>query len=562
MINALGLLVTTVLCASLAASAGGPTPATLPSIDTAATAFQAKLRGDLGELVGRGATDELIPITIVMKDQVSKDLVRRMAAAESKANRRAAVTSQLKSVARRSTGDLLVMLKAEQETGAVGKRLKPLWIRNVVATDATPEVIVRISQRADVAYVNYDRPVGEELFPVEPASTHGQAASPLLPDISCGVELMRAPEVWDELDITGQGVVVGVVDTGCCVEHPDLVNQIWLNEDEIPDDGIDNDNNGYIDDMIGWNFRDDTGDPFDDAGHGTHVTGSIGGDGTQGTQPGMAPDVSLMILKYWNSLSGESLIWEAIQYGVDNEADVITGSFGWKHSWGPDRATWREVCENAIAAGVVMNFAAGNDGVLYSPIDNVRTPGDVPDCITVGGTDCYDDDYTSSSRGPVSWEFIPPYLDWPYPPGKMKPTISTPSVDISSTNYDCVGYSLGTGTSMGTPHAAGTIALMLEANPNLDHFDVKQILMDTAVDLGDPGMDNVFGAGRVDAYEAVNMAISVYCLEDITGDEIVDVMDLLEVLSQWGTAGTADITGDGIVDVLDLLEVLSAWGPC
>ena len=561
MLNTIGLLATAVLGAALTTSVGGPAPTAQPSQDTAATAFKEKLRGELREVVGRSAAEQLIPITIVMKDQVSRAQVQRLAAADFKADRRAAVASLLKRVARQSTRDVLEVLKARQSDGAVGPRLKSLWMRNVIATDATPQTIIELSERTDVAYINYDRPLGKELFPVEPI-LGGDGSVLAGKEIECGVEIMRAPEVWSEFGITGKGAVVGVIDTGCCWEHPDLINQVWNNPGEIPGDGIDNDANGYIDDIVGWNFRDDTNDPFDDWGHGTHVAGTVGGDGTQGTQTGMAPDVSLMILKYWNHLSGESVAWEAIQYGVDNDADVITGSFGWSHGWDPDRTTWREIGENAIAAGVVMNFAAGNESTWYDPIDNVRTPGDVPDIITVGGTDCDDDDYSSSSRGPVSWEDVPPWYDWAYPPGKMKPTIAAPSVDTISTDYDCISYSVKTGTSMGTPHVAGAIALILEANPSLDHMAVKNILMETAVDLGDPGIDRVFGAGRVDVYEAVVMALSTACPEDITGDGVVDVLDLLEVLGQWGGSGSADITGDGVVDVLDLLEVLGAWGPC
>jgi subtilisin family serine protease len=215
----------------------------------------------------------------------------------------------------------------------------------------------------------------------------------------------------------------------------------------------------------------------------------------------MAPDAQIMTCKFWNSFSGEQTVWDGMQYGVDNGADLLTASLGWPHSVNPDRVTWRNVCENSIAAGVVVIYAAGNEG-CFSPPDNVRTPGDVPDVLTIGATDCNDNIASFSSCGPITWEGINPFDDCPYPPGCIKPDVSAPGVNTTSHSF-CNGYSQLSGTSMATPHVAGAVALMLQANPNLDHFDVKNILESTAIDLGQSGKDNTYGSGRVDAYQAV-----------------------------------------------------------
>jgi len=186
----------------------------------------------------------------------------------------------------------------------------------------------------------------------------------------------------------------------------------------------------------------------------------------------------------------------------------------------------------------------------------------VPDVITVGATDQNDNIASFSSIGPITWQNVPPYNDWPYPPGKIKPSVSAPGVSTKSTSYDCVGYLHMDGTSMATPHVAGAAALMIQANPNLDHFGVKTALMESSIDLGAPGMDNTFGAGRVDAYEAV-LYVMDDCPADFDGDGDVDTEDLLTLLAAWGTAGPdGDVDGDGDVDTADLLALLAAWGDC
>src|SRR5262249_15534535 len=148
-----------------------------------------------------------------------------------------------------------------------------------------------------------------------------------------------------------------------------------------------------------------------------------------------------------------------------------------------------------------MVIAAGNEGFGNEP-DNVRTPGDVPRVITVGATDCSDALASFSSRGPVTWQNVPPYNDYAFPPGLIKPDVSAPGVDTISHNF-CNGYTTLSGTSMATPHTAGTVALMVSNDPSISHDDIKQILQDTAIDLGAPGKDNEYGSGRVDAFAAV-----------------------------------------------------------
>ncbi len=458
-----------------------------------------KLDGELGQLVLETPRDARLRVAIVLKDQADRQVIlgaRRPGV--SKEMQRLEVVDTLKGVAARSQGPILTYLEQEQRNGNVGDWIRSLWIHNVVGIEATPEVILAIADRDDVEYVHWDRPVGDEVL----LDDHvGRAGGPGIAELECGVDVMDADRVWNELNITGEGVVVCVVDTGLCITHPDIQNQVWVNTDEVPNNGQDDDGNGFIDDINGWNFESNNNNISDQNGHGSHVSGTVAGDGTQGTQSGVAPDAKIMMSKFWNSFSGEQSVWDGMQYAVDNDADVITASLGWPHSFSPDRVTWRTVCENSIAAGVVVIYASGNEG-CGNPPDNVRTPGDVPDVLTIGATDCNDNIAGFSSCGPITWQDVPEYNDCPFPPGCIKPDVSAPGVSTKSHNI-CSGYWELSGTSMATPHVAGAVALMLEANPNLDHFDVKRILEDTAIDLGVSGKDNTFGSGRVDAYAAV-----------------------------------------------------------
>lgn len=456
-----------------------------------------KIRGDLGDVLAEAAADELVPVTIVMESYVRSSELNDLAAGLDRQARREATVAHLKQVAADTQGDVLAYLASK---GA--SNVKAFWIHNMVGAEVTPAVAFELASRPDVSYVhrNVRLPLEEVLSSMAMPAGSGTP--------TCGLELIRAPETWSQRGITGTGVTVGVIDTGMCASHSDINNRVWRNDGEIAGNGVDDDGNGYVDDLRGWNFdanNKNTGDGF---GHGSHVAGTVAGDGTNGSACGVAPGARIMVLKINATVSsaGEQSVWEAQQYAVDNGADISTASLGWAHQWGPDRATWRAVIENSIASGMVVLYAAGNEGGSTNDPDNVRTPGDVPDVITVGSVNCNDQISSFSSRGPVTWENVPPYNDHPFPPGFIKPDVCAEGNNTRS-HSTCGGYVTYGGTSMATPHVAGAAALILQADPTLDHFAVKAILEASAVDLGSAGKDNVYGWGRIDCLVAVDQAI-------------------------------------------------------
>jgi subtilisin family serine protease len=325
----------------------------------------------------------------------------------------------------------------------------------------------------------------------------------------------------------GQGVIVAILDTGVWYPHTDLANNMWVNPGEIDGDGVDNDRNGYVDDIHGYDFNAHDPDPIGlGGGHGTHVAGTVAGDGSGGILTGVAPEASLMAVKVladWG-YGNEWDAWEGIQYAVDNRAHVLQGSIGWIHAiHAPDRHAWRSLCDNVLASGSIMSFAAGNERGWYSPPSDIRTPADCPSpwhnpdqapagglsaVVAVGATGYRSDDYAwFSSIGPVTWQEVGPWFDYPYGPeaGLIKPDVCAPGEHINST-VTGGGYSGETwdGTSMATPHNSGLIALMLSKNMAMTPEQVDEILQTTALDRGPAGKDNDHGAGRIRAVEALD----------------------------------------------------------
>ena len=326
---------------------------------------------------------------------------------------------------------------------------------------------------------------------------------------------------------TGEGVLVAILDTGVNYEHPDLADHLWDGGSQYP-------NHGY-------NSYDGSTDVMDRRGHGTHCAGTICGDGTNGKQTGIAPNVTLMCVKALNDegSANANSICSGMEFAVEHGADVLSMSLGIANSSIADRTMIRQTCVNVLNAGVIASVAAGNEGGSQScPIpNNVRVPGSCPapwihpdqqvnagekSCVvSVGAVDSSDKVAGVSSRGPVTWQETS-FGDYPYNPGigLIRPDVCAPGVDVISLNYANTGYTKMTGTSMAAPCVAGVISLMLSKDPSLTPAEISMILETSAVKLTET-KSNDSGSGRVDALAAVNAVDMgpIRCIIGIVNDE-------------------------------------------
>ena len=203
---------------------------------------------------------------------------------------------------------------------------------------------------------------------------------------------MDADQAWD-LETGSRDIVVAVVDSGVDANHPDLAANIWTNPGETPENGVDDDNNGYVDDVHGWDFADDDNhpnDPVDSHGHGTHVAGIIGALGNNGVGVvGVCWQVSIMPLRFITAAdygTTEDAI-NAIRYATDNGADVINLSWGGS---GYSQAL-KDAIDDAGLAGALVVCAAGNDGNNLDAVKTYPASYDSANILSVGASDADDE---------------------------------------------------------------------------------------------------------------------------------------------------------------------------
>ena len=278
-----------------------------------------------------------------------------------------------------------------------------------------------------------------------------------------GADLIKAPTAWNN-GYTGQGIIVAVLDTGVDYNHQDLKNNIWSNSKEIAGNGIDDDSNGYIDDVQGWNFDSSNNNILDNNGHGTHVSGTIAAENNSIGVTGIAYNSKIMPVKVLdaNGSGSYSTITKGIYYAVDNGAKVINLSLGGNSS----NDTLKSAIEYASSKGVIVVMAAGNNGdsVPSYPARYAYNSG-----IAVGAVDKNNNLANFSNRS-----------------GSQEITyVTAPGIDVYSTipNNQYANYN---GTSMAAPHIAGVVALMLSANPNLTDIQVRQIIISTSANSTNP----------------------------------------------------------------------------
>ncbi len=304
-----------------------------------------------------------------------------------------------------------------------------------------------------------------------------------------------ALDAWSLLPPSPGVLVVAVLDTGVNLDEPDLRDRLWSNADEVAGNGVDDDGNGYVDDVAGWNFAVETNDPGDDSGHGSNVAGIIGAEGDNGVgYAGVCDACSIMPLKNIGRDGFGYYTWWAasIVYAVDEGASVLNMSeYGSTPS--PDLEA---AVAYAEAAGVVVVACSGNT--------DDATPGypaTYASVISVGATD--DRDWRAS---PFEWGGGSSYgasLDL-VAPGDLVYGLSS-----FAGTYDWYW----SGTSQATPHVAGVAALLLQVDPSFTTGEILRLLQEGAVDqVGDPaedtpGWDRYHGAGRLDAAASVALAL-------------------------------------------------------
>jgi trimeric autotransporter adhesin len=276
-----------------------------------------------------------------------------------------------------------------------------------------------------------------------------------------GNDLVNAPEAWAR-GYRGQGITVAVIDSGVDYNHSDLDGNIWVNSREIANNGVDDDLNGYIDDVRGWDFVGNDNDVMDENGHGTHVAGTIAAENNGLGLTGVAYGAKIMPIRVLSYSGGgyQFNIAAGIRYAADNGAKVINLSLGSYY----DTPTLNEAIIYASQKGAVVVMAAGNSGTAEPeyPAQIAITHG-----IAVGAVDYLKQIANSSNRAGAN--------------SAMRYVVA-PGVDVYSTQLNG-GYELLSGTSMATPHVAGVVALMLSANPNLTVSQVRSILTSTASQL-------------------------------------------------------------------------------
>ncbi|PQB03911.1 S8 family peptidase [Aureitalea marina] len=307
-------------------------------------------------------------------------------------------------------------------------------------------------------------------------------------------------EAWD-LSTGDPDLIMAVMDSGLRYNHPELADRVWQNPNETSD-GTDSDNNGYVDDLIGYDFAYEDNDPVDDHGHGTNVTSIMGMTGNNGLgYAGVNWNSQIMICKVLDEDNSGFYSWmiDGIFYVVDNGADVINMSIGGNS---PSSAL-EQAIDYCYANNVPIAVSTGNQNSV------IQYPARYANSIAVGSTDP-DDGRTA----PFFWDSnsgsnFGPQIDLVAPGNYIYGLSHT-----SNTNYNTYWG----GTSQASPHVAGVISLMLSIRPELTVDQINLILQATSEDqVGDsgdtPGFDNFYGHGRLNARDALEMA-STLGLED------------------------------------------------
>jgi len=356
---------------------------------------------------------------------------------------------------------------------------------------------------------------------------------------------INAQGAWDIYTGSSQ-TIVAVLDTGVDYNHRDLQDNIWINEAELNGTaGIDDDDNGYIDDIYGYNFIYNIGDPMDDNGHGTYCSGIIAAGGNNDFDiTGICWNTRIMALKIMGMLEDGSTSDAvlAIYYAVENGADVISNSWSMPN----DSNLLKDAVDYAYSQGVIIVASAGNDGINVP-----QYPASYTNVISVAATDSDDRRCQCSNYG-----------DWV--------DIAAPGADVLSLSID--GTLIGipndkyttilSGTSASCPHIAGACALLLSANPLMTYDQVYDVLTRT-VDPIPPGI--CLSNGRVNLSGAMHAVVPSRGYISFDSDYYASPGVVGMLLADWdikgkGSQEAAIMTSGGDLEKVILVETSSVLG--
>jgi subtilisin family serine protease len=358
-------------------------------------------------------------------------------------------------------------------------------------------VIEQMQADPDVEYVepNYilrrpdDTEDGEAVSIAEVRAVANSSSSVASSSFTQSNAPVQFPQAWEAASATGATIVVAVVDTGVDYNHSVFADSgaMWVNSRELPNNGVDDDGNGFVDDVRGWNFAYNSNNPMDDDGHGTHVAGIVlGATQNISAYPMSLARIRIMPLKFLdsNGMGTTSDAVKAIYYAVNNGAKVINNSWG----GGGYSNALVEALNYAYNNKVVLVAAAGNSSNNNDQSPTYPASYPIPGLISVAATTDFDNLASFSNYGANTVH------------------VGAPGSGIYST-YPYNSYGRSSGTSMATPFVAGLSALILRENPNLTAFQVRELVFSGAVPIASLASKTTTKS-RMNAYNSVQAAKS------------------------------------------------------
>lgn len=353
-----------------------------------------------------------------------------------------------------------------------GKRFKRTGVEQHKIRGSVEDAVARFRNNPAIEFIEPDYILHADAVPNDPLfPLQWSLRNTGQPSGIAGADI-DAVAAWDQATGSSQ-VIVAIIDSGVDWHHPDLAANIFTNPGEIPGNQIDDDANGFIDDVHGFDFYSFDGDPSDDHGHGTHVAGIVGAVGNNGLGiAGVAWRVQLLPVKFIgpDGAGSTSTAIAAIEYALDMGATILNNSWG----GGPPSEALRAAIVAANEAGALFVAAAGNDGANNDDYPHYPSSFHVPNMIAVASTGRTDARSEFSNYGPVS-------VDLAAPGTQIMSTLPGEATGVQS------------GTSMAAPHVSGALALLKSRYPTMPASTMKTVLLASTDRL--PSLEGLVASG-------------------------------------------------------------------